>query len=87
MTADDDILFRTDGALGRVHLNAPGTFNSLTREMCVAFREANAASLEALRGMLVEAGVDDDAAAAVVDGAFRDVAVQAHDGEPSQVDG
>ncbi len=39
MTADDDILFRVDGGLGRVHLNAPGTFNSLTREMCVTFRE------------------------------------------------
>jgi enoyl-CoA hydratase len=39
MTADEDILFRVDGTLGRVHLNAPGTFNSLTREMCIAFRD------------------------------------------------
>jgi len=54
MTADDDILFRMDGTLGRVHLNAPGTFNSLTREMCVAFR-----------GQLV-AWRDDPAVAAVL---------------------
>jgi len=39
MTVDDDILFRVEGALGRVHLNAPATFNSLTREMCIAFRD------------------------------------------------
>ncbi len=38
MTADD-ILFRVEGAVGRVHLNAPGSFNSLTREMCIAFRD------------------------------------------------
>ncbi len=39
MSVDDDILFEVEGALGRVNLNAPGTFNSLTREMCIAFRE------------------------------------------------
>ena len=38
MTSDGDILFRVEGSLGRVHLNAPASFNSLTREMCVAFR-------------------------------------------------
>ena len=37
--AADDILFRVEGALGRVHLNAPGSFNALTREMCVAYRD------------------------------------------------
>lgn len=32
------IAFAADGALGRVELNAPATFNALTREMCIAFR-------------------------------------------------
>ena len=32
------IEFSIAGALGRVHLNSPSTFNALTREMCVAFR-------------------------------------------------
>ena len=35
----DLIEFGVRGALGRVHLNAPATFNALTRQMCVAFRE------------------------------------------------
>lgn len=35
----DLIEFAVRGALGRVHLNAPATFNALTRRMCVAFRE------------------------------------------------
>ena len=38
MTVGGDILFRVEGALGRVHLNVPSSFNSLTREMCIAFR-------------------------------------------------
>ena len=38
MTVESDILFRVEGALGRVHLNVPTSFNSLTREMCIAFR-------------------------------------------------
>ena len=36
MTAD--IVFSVEGAIGRVELNAPATFNALTREMCIAFR-------------------------------------------------
>ena len=32
------IEFSVTGALGRVHLNSPSTFNALTREMCIAFR-------------------------------------------------
>ena len=32
------IEFGVTGALGRVHLNSPSTFNALTREMCIAFR-------------------------------------------------
>ncbi len=39
MTADDDILFHVEGGLARVHLNAPGPFNALTREMCIVFRD------------------------------------------------
>ena len=35
----DLIEFGVRGGLGRVHLNAPATFNALTRQMCVAFRE------------------------------------------------
>ena len=35
----DLIEFAVRGTLGRVHLNAPATFNALTRQMCIAFRE------------------------------------------------
>lgn len=34
----DLIEFSVTGALGRVHLNSPSTFNALTRDMCIAFR-------------------------------------------------
>ena len=34
----DFIEFGVAGALGRVHLNSPSTFNALTRDMCIAFR-------------------------------------------------
>lgn len=30
--------FGVAGAVGRVHLNSPSTFNALTRDMCIAFR-------------------------------------------------
>ncbi len=51
------------GGIGRVHLNSPGTFNALSKEMCIAFR----------RALLGWVG-DDDVKAVVVtsegDGAF-----------------
>ncbi len=58
MTVDDDILFEVEGALGRVHLNAPATFNSLTREMCIAFRDRLVAWRDdcAIAAVLVTAG-------------------------------
>ncbi len=35
----DLIEFSVRGAVGRVELNSPSTFNALTRQMCIAFRE------------------------------------------------
>jgi enoyl-CoA hydratase len=34
----DEILFRVEGRVGRIHLNQPKTFNALTKEMCIEFR-------------------------------------------------
>ena len=34
----EGIAFAVEGAVGRVLLDAPATFNALTREMCIAFR-------------------------------------------------
>lgn len=39
----EGIAFAVDGALGRVRLDSPATFNALTREMCIAFRDRLAA--------------------------------------------
>jgi hypothetical protein len=46
----------------------------------VAFREINAGGLDLLYETMVQDGVDATAARAACDGAFRDVAVQAHAG-------
>ena len=35
----EPIEFGTEGAIGRVLLNSPATFNALTREVCIAFRD------------------------------------------------
>lgn len=34
----DEILFRVEGRIGRVHLNQPKSFNALTKEMCIGLR-------------------------------------------------
>jgi enoyl-CoA hydratase len=34
----DEILFRVEGEVGRVHLNQPKTFNALTKGMCIELR-------------------------------------------------
>ena len=39
MAETEAIGFRVEGALGRVHLDQPATFNALSKEMCIAFRE------------------------------------------------
>ena len=52
--ADNEILFDVTAGIGRVHLNRPASFNALTTEMCIAFRDA----LTAWR--------DDDAVSAVL---------------------
>ncbi len=37
--SEEEVIFRTRGALGIIHLNRPRALNALTREMCVAIRE------------------------------------------------
>ncbi len=37
--SEEEVVFRTRGALGIIHLNRPRSLNALTREMCVAIRE------------------------------------------------
>ena len=49
-----EVLFDVEGRVGRIHLNQPGSFNALTRNMC-----------QSLRARLLE-WRDDDAIAAVV---------------------
>lgn len=53
-----------------------------TFALVVALRRANAGALDALRAALVARSVDAGVADAVVGGAFRDVAVQIHEGTP-----
>ena len=55
---DETIQIRRDGGIGRVHLNAPGTFNALSKRMCVVFRQA-----------LLDWAADDAVQAVVVTGA------------------
>jgi enoyl-CoA hydratase len=50
----EEVLFRIDGQVGRVHLNQPKSFNALTKEMCIALRDR------------LVAWADDPAVAAVV---------------------
>lgn len=52
---DAEILFDVKGQVGRIHLNQPKTFNSLTRHMC-----------QSLRQKLLDWGGDDAVAAVVV---------------------
>lgn len=36
----DSLKLRRDGGIGRIHLNSPGTFNALSKPMCIDFRQA-----------------------------------------------
>ena len=53
----EDLQLRRDGDVGRIHLNAPGTFNALSKDMCIGFRQA-----------LLDWAADDTVKAVVVTG-------------------
>ena len=36
----EPLQLRRDGDIGRIHLNSPGTFNALSTQMCIDFRQA-----------------------------------------------
>ena len=55
---DESVQLRRVGGIGRVHLNSPDTFNALSKQMCVTFRQA-----------LLDWAADDAVEAVVVTGA------------------
>ncbi len=52
------VRIRREGGLGRIHLNAPDTFNALSKQTCIVFRQA-----------LIDWAADDAVKAVVVTGA------------------